>query len=152
MVDQQQQNQNAVNMRRIRGLLVKPHSQLRFAFMLFGAGLLFLVVLVAYLLLSFNSTIESLHAYYQIDASVIDRLQTALFSTIVMTVIFGVVLAAITFSAGIALSHRIFGPVVPFQRHLNNLIEGNYSSRVSLRKRDEFQELMISMNQLGRDT
>ena len=137
------------NLRSFENILVKPRAQLRYAFVLFGAGLLMMVMIVSYLLLSFNKTIETLHATYQIDAVVIDRLQMSLYSTLVMVIIFGAVIAAVTISIGIALSHRIFGPVVPIQRHIQSLIEGRYESRLNLRKNDEFQELMSSLNTLA---
>lgn len=46
------------------------------------------------------------------------------------------------------VSHRIFGPTIPFRRHIQSLIDGDYTVRVQLRKRDEFQDLAEALNQL----
>ncbi len=135
--------------RSLSNILVEPKGQLRYAFMLFGAGILMMITIVTYLLLSFNKTIEALHALYQVDGAVIDHLQMSLYSTLVMVIIFGVVLAAVTISIGIALSHRIFGPIIPLKRHVEALIAGQYESRVQLRKKDEFQDLATELNRLA---
>jgi HAMP domain-containing protein len=51
--------------------------------------------------------------------------------------------------AWLILSHRIFGPSVPIRRMIRELNEGNYSTRISLRKYDEFKELAADLNQLA---
>ena len=140
---------SGAELRSIANILVEPKGQLRYAFFLFGAGIFMMMVIVIYLLLSFNKTIESLHALYQIDGAVIDHLQLSLYSTLTMVVIFGFILAAVTISIGVALSHRIFGPIVPLKRHVESLIEGKYQSRVQLRKKDEFQDLAVELNRLA---
>ena len=85
------------NTRRIKSVLIKPQSQLKYAFFLFGGGLLLLVILLSYLLLSFNESLENLHAVAQIDSLALDHLQLSLLSLVMMTLISGVVLAALTF-------------------------------------------------------
>jgi HAMP domain-containing protein len=137
------------NNRSLRGLLVQPRSQFRYAFLMFGGGLFILVGLISYFMFSLLRTLEALSARYAIEPAVIEQMQRAILSTFVMTAIFGTVLAAITFSAGLAISHRVFGTMVPFSRHLTSLIHGDYSSRVDLRKKDEFQELKILLNTLA---
>ncbi len=140
---------SGADLRSIANILVEPKAQLHYAFFVFGAGMFMMMVIVIYLLLSFNKTIESLHALYQIDGAVIDHLQLSLYSTLTMVVIFGFILAAVTISIGVALSHRIFGPIVPLKRHVESLIDGKYHSRVQLRKKDEFQDLAFELNRLA---
>lgn len=59
------------------------------------------------------------------------------------------VLGTLTFCFWLIYSKRIFGPMVPFRKHIRELCEGNYSSRIRLRKRDEFKELAEELNRLA---
>ncbi len=46
-------------------------------------------------------------------------------------------------------SHRIFGPLVPIRRQVENLRNGNFSEQVTLRKYDEFKDLADNLNGLA---
>ena len=50
---------------------------------------------------------------------------------------------------GVRLSNRIYGPLVPMLRHIQNLKQGIYSSRVVLRQNDELIELRDALNELA---
>ena len=47
------------------------------------------------------------------------------------------------------VTHRYYGPLVGIKRFINNLIKGDYSCRVSIRKNDELQYLVQHLNQLA---
>jgi len=49
----------------------------------------------------------------------------------------------------IMYSHRIFGPTVPIRRHIGALLSGDYQSRITLRKRDEFKDIAMDLNRLA---
>ena len=49
----------------------------------------------------------------------------------------------------IIFSHRYFGPIVAFKRHSVALKDGSYSSRIKLRKGDEFNDLAHELNDLA---
>lgn len=51
--------------------------------------------------------------------------------------------------AWVIYSHRIFGPTVPIKRHLDNLINGRYDSRITLRPGDEFKDIADQLNVLA---
>lgn len=46
-------------------------------------------------------------------------------------------------------SHRTVGPIYRFEKQLEALKAGDYSSRIRLRKRDEFENMEGLFNQLG---
>lgn len=46
-------------------------------------------------------------------------------------------------------SHRTVGPIYRFEKQLEALRDGDYSSRIRLRKRDEFENMEGLFNQLG---
>jgi signal peptidase II len=48
----------------------------------------------------------------------------------------------------IFISHRIAGPVYKFERIINSLTQGKDVDEIKLRKRDEFYELALAINNL----
>ncbi|MBC62520.1 MAG: hypothetical protein CMP11_08680 [Zetaproteobacteria bacterium] len=57
--------------------------------------------------------------------------------------------AIVLFSLVLKFTHRYYGPLVSIDRFLKNLIEGQYSTRVSIRKKDELQSLVKRLNELA---
>lgn len=55
----------------------------------------------------------------------------------------------ITLFMSVRLSHRIYGPLVSIHAFLDQLIEGDFSNRVNLRKKDELKELVDKLNRLA---
>jgi signal transduction histidine kinase len=45
-------------------------------------------------------------------------------------------------------SHRLFGPIVAIERHVNNLCQGIYTSKITLRNYDEWKEIARGLNQI----
>jgi methyl-accepting chemotaxis protein len=54
-----------------------------------------------------------------------------------------------TYALWVFYSHAIFGPKVPLERHVGKLIEGDFSSRIHLRRTDEFKKLAADLNRLA---
>jgi Tfp pilus assembly protein PilX len=48
------------------------------------------------------------------------------------------------------VTHRIFGPMVPIRKHIQNLKKGDFESRIHLRKKDHFHELAEDLNELAK--
>jgi len=55
----------------------------------------------------------------------------------------------ITVAVSIFFTHRLVGPTYAFRRHIRELKNGNYGSRVVLRKGDAFQEVAEDLNDLA---
>lgn len=49
----------------------------------------------------------------------------------------------------IAYAHRLVGPMVPFRRHIEALKNGDYGSRIHLRKQDAFGDVAEDLNELA---
>lgn len=139
----------ASNRRTIHGLLVQPHKQLGFSFLYLCVGVISIAGLMYYLLFLLESNFAKIVLAYSIssDAAQVmyDGFQVSRICLGVMTLI---IIAAALY-AGLELSHRVFGPLVPFFRHVRELISGNYKSRVRLRERDEFQDFKDALNELA---
>lgn len=54
-----------------------------------------------------------------------------------------------TFIIAVLLTHRIYGPLVSISNFLDLLIKGDYSKRVTIRKKDELKELVSKLNKLA---
>ena len=57
-----------------------------------------------------------------------------------------ILIALISTAYHILLSHRIFGPLINFNRSLDALLEGDLRRKVTLRKRDYFREEATKTN------
>jgi len=142
---------NGQSRRSLKNILVKPREQLRYAFIFFGGGLAVMATYIILFLYYLNVTITNLASSYSIAPDVANTISTALLTASIATVVFSVTLTLIMFAAGVALSHRIFGPAVPMLRLLEELRSGNFKARGHLRKRDEFQDVMDELNALAGD-
>ena len=60
-----------------------------------------------------------------------------------------VLFVAVIFGSTAVLIHRLAGPLVPMERVLERLAEGDFSARANLRKHDEFQELAERINAIA---
>lgn len=134
-----------MNRRKIKHILVKSGAQLRL-FYPFAVLLIVNVLtwMAAYWWISTPAAANS--------TSEIVRLETAhyLASNLVVVGLVGVTLSGLlTFIFWLTLSHRIFGPEVPILRQLDQMIAGNFQSRIRLRRRDEWMEVANRINQLS---
>ncbi|MBI2602340.1 MAG: hypothetical protein HYW48_04725 [Deltaproteobacteria bacterium] len=61
-------------------------------------------------------------------------------------------LAFLLINVGITIiyTHRMVGPTVAFRRHIGKLRQGDYTSRIFLRKGDAFQEVADDLNELAK--
>lgn len=71
-----------------------------------------------------------------------DKIKMVMFIQLSFIVILALILWAL-------YSFRIFGPQVAIERHVQALIDGDYSARVHLRRHDEFIELAERLNRLA---
>jgi hypothetical protein len=137
------------NRRTLHGLLIQPHKQLGFVFIYIGGGMLALVAIMFYLLSLLDHNFTQLAHVYNIAPDVAQAMHDSLRNARITLGIPTLVILVLTFYAGLRLSHRVFGPFVPFFRHINELKSGNYASRVHLRDGDEFQDFKDALNELA---
>jgi hypothetical protein len=135
--------------RSIHSLLIEPHKQLGFAFLYIGGGVMALSILMFYLLQILDNNFTQLVPVYNIAPeaaqAMYDSLRTAKLALGILTA----VIVVATFYGGIKLSHKVFGPFVPFFRQVEELKSGNYSSRIHLRDGDEFRDFGQALNDLA---
>jgi nitrate/nitrite-specific signal transduction histidine kinase len=75
--------------------------------------------------------------------------QNNILSSLMMVVGGGLVLVIIQIVLlTVFFSHKIAGPIYRFEKACNNMIEGNYSTEIKLRKGDEMQNLAELLNEV----
>ena len=135
--------------RQLKGKLVNPRAQLRFSLFLVAGALLILVLFSAVVIFALNRTIVSLELSEGLQPAISLALRKSFTLTLTLVFILAGLLSALAVLLGIHVSHRVFGPLVPLRRHIDELKRGNFASRVQLRKNDELVELQDSLNDLA---
>ncbi|MES2855648.1 MAG: hypothetical protein V4692_07285 [Bdellovibrionota bacterium] len=135
--------------RDINNIFVNPRQQLKYAFIFFGGAIGLMCLYIVFFLYYLNSTIGSLANTFAISPEVAESLSRAIFTASISLLAFSGTLTLIMFAAGIALSHRLFGPMVSINRLIDQLVAGDYKARGSLRKKDEWHDVMDRLNTLA---
>jgi HAMP domain-containing protein len=138
--------------RSLRNLLIEPFKQVRFGLYILAITLSFLVICSLILV---NSFIEQYRHVLTIFNVVDPRLRwefiadEIFYANIFRLVVCFSIFALVLFSTVFKLTHRFYGPIVALKRTLVELNNGNYATRVRLRKKDELQEIASGLNTLA---
>lgn len=127
-----------------RRYLIRPSFQLRLAFNLF-----FFIVLYSFIigcLLFLPLFLESRAAINFEEQARITEITLYLNARLLIAVFLVAVLAG---THAVFYSHRVVGPVNRFEAMLNELLNGNYSTRIKIRRKDEFKEIEVLLNRLA---
>lgn len=135
--------------RKITGIVIKPKQQFLVASYFFCTFFVVIALLITYFVSSIERMILVLKGTYQIDPELIASFEGYLNNSVWILCCSLFLFAIIGFFMWLKLSHRIFGPLVPISRHITELKNGNYASRVQLRKNDFMMELKDELNQLA---
>lgn len=114
--------------------IAEPRQQARLTSWMLGISLLFLALVIG----------NSYAAYGSLIGSALATVPTILVPDILLQTQHYIVVSAVLagsyaiamVAASIAFVHRLTGPVVAFERHVDSLKRGDYSARVFLRDND----------------
>jgi nitrogen fixation/metabolism regulation signal transduction histidine kinase len=134
--------------RTFRGMFVAPRAQFMLCALLSG-GFVLLGLFIIFAMVGFNHSVEQLRRTFQLDTDTANLITGHIFLYLRIALSLAVFFAVSGIAAGIALSHRIYGPMVPILAHVKRLVSGNYKSRANLRENDEFSELVSELNALA---
>lgn len=135
--------------RTLRATLIEPFKQISMGIYLTGMTLTFIAALLALVLRFFWEQYEQLMRLFEISDPATKWelvLNDVFYSniTIIGFTCLGFVL--LLMATVVRVTHRYYGPIVSINRFLDGIIEGDYSHRVSIRKGDELQDLVIKLN------
>lgn len=137
------------NKRYIKNFILRPVTQFRYVFLIFSILLLGLGFFQSFVMFNFGQTVVHAAEEYNLQGEVVQDIRESLAlarNVLIMSFVF---VWAASIILGLYITHRFLGPAVQIRRLIEDLKEGRYSSRVSLRKGDEFQDLMADMNGLA---
>lgn len=132
-----------------KGLFVRPRQQFKYAFLLVAGGVLAQSIVIGFMAYFINSTITSVVDNHKLDPEVGASITQAITLSMSLLLVVAVAFALVAVLIGVKLSHRIYGPLVPFNRHIDKLKDGYYSARMNLRRTDDLVELKDALNGLA---
>jgi len=126
--------------RSLKNLLVNPERQIHY-------GSLFLAIAIAVHALACSLMYLLYNAW---QAKAIEAGASSMYMLMFGMVVMYGLLFGFAFVLGLVISHRIYGPLVNFERHFQQLIAGDFSGRIVLRKNDDtkLKQLADTVNEL----
>ncbi len=135
--------------RKLSNFMLQPLLQIRLGLYSILLSLAFCLALVAIFYINFYKFYDLVLELTDLREEVTDILQSYVRGLIGWVVVGTTVYFFITVAVSIFFTHRLVGPTYAFRRHIRELKNGNYGSRVVLRKGDAFQEVAEDLNDLA---
>ena len=135
--------------RKLSNFMLQPLLQIRLGLYSILLSLAFCLALVGIFYVNFNKFYDLVLELTDLREEVTDILRSYVSGLIGWLAIGTTVYFFITVAVSIFFTHRLVGPTYAFRRHIRELKNGNYGSRVVLRKGDAFQEVAEDLNDLA---
>ncbi len=135
--------------RKTSNLVLQPHLQLKLPVYLLGLTFCFAVLFTLHGYVTYDRLYEIVlqHTDAPEYFERVIQAQTANFKAVSASMGIAYVLLMLTIS--ILYTHRLVGPTVAFRRHVESIRNGDFSSRIVLRKNDAFLEVARELNELA---
>ena len=146
---QKLQSADSLPRRTPQGTLIRPRQQLRYAMMMICGGILVQTFLTAFVAYFINRSVTEITIIHGMDPNVSATITHSIIQAMVTMMVVACALGTGAILIGVKLSHRIYGPMIPFTRHIEELKAGNYTSRIRLRKTDDLVEIQEALNDLA---
>ncbi len=141
--------QRVGNQRKVRNFLLQPLLQLQLAIYTVGLTVVFSAILIAVTYFSFKQTYELILDVTNLPQDVADLVNEYVVNSAGWLAGAILLYLVINILITIFLTHRMIGPTIAFRRHIRALMDGNFSSRIHLRKGDAFVEVAEDLNSLA---
>lgn len=138
--------------RSLRSTLVEPFKQIKLGIYIIGISIGFIAIVGTLIVLAFMQQYEQLMEIFQVVSqdSQWELIQNSVFEANIIRIAIAMVIYITTLFVVIFwATHRFYGPLVSISRFVDSITDGDYSSRVSVRKRDELQDLVGKLNQMA---
>ena len=138
--------------RTFRYLLIEPFSQIKLGVYVIAITLIFLGLLSAFFVNSFNEQYQHVMEIFRVvDPKFQWQLVTndIFYTNVVrfgaLTVVFILSLFLVIFR----VTHKYYGPLVAIERFVEAITDGDYDQRVVIRKGDELQVVVEKLNKMA---
>ncbi len=138
--------------RSLRNLLIEPFKQVKFGLYMLVLNLAFLAASAFILVKSFFEQYDHVLSIFQVVdpkmrwSFIADEV---FYSNVYRLLLCIFLFSLIFFFTVLKLTHSYYGPLIALNRFIDELKEGNFSSRVKLRKSDELQTIASNLNELA---
>lgn len=132
-----------------KGLVVRPREQFRYAFLIIGTSVIVQAGIVLLFMHAIQIQLGEIFSAYRISPEAGAVIIHSIVYLLVITFVASLGCALLAMAAGLKLSHRIFGPLVPINRQIEALVAGNYAARITLRDKDDLNEIRDGLNLLA---
>jgi methyl-accepting chemotaxis protein len=127
-----------------KNFLIKPGYQIKITITVVLSFIIYSIILA---LILFYPLAQEFYASADIHEQAIISTQVLSLHTRLWPAIF--VVAILMGIQIILTSHRIFGPIYRFEQTIKGYLTGDFSTRITLRKYDEFKEMEALLNELA---
>lgn len=148
MSDHNQQRKN----RLLTSIIIDPFRQIKFGVYMIIISLAFVISSACIFVSAFYDQYNHVMGIFNIVDPEIQWeiiLNDVFYTNAIRLLIFFIVFLISIFFIVFRLTHRYYGPLVSIERFVEDMTEGNYRSRVSIRSKDELQDLVTKLNNLA---
>jgi methyl-accepting chemotaxis protein len=138
-----------ISRRKTINLLLQPNLQLKLPLYVLLLTLMFALLLWAVLCQGFEGFYEFLMLQSNVGEQIGPIIKYQTNAVIMVLSVMTIAYVILIIGLSVVYLHRLVGSTIAFSRHVRALRNGEYSSRIKLRKNDAFWELAQDMNDLA---
>ena len=138
--------------RNLRSLLVEPFKQIKFGLYVIGISVAFVVACAGMFVVAFREQYQHVMSIFNVvdPNQQWDLVTNEVFRTNAIRIGFVfVAYLVVLFGVVFRLTHRYYGPLVSVERFVNDITEGRYNKRATIRTNDELQRLVARLNRMA---
>jgi HAMP domain-containing protein len=138
--------------RNFKSLVIDPFKQMKFGLYVIGISIMFLAIFSYLFVDAFTDQYQHVMGIFNVvdpnlkwelvtnDVFKANAIRVGVFFTLYISVLFWVVFR---------LTHRYYGPLISIQRFVNQMKNGEYHQRCTIREKDELHTLVNSLNEMA---
>ncbi len=138
--------------RKLRNTVIEPFKQFKIGVYIIITTFVFIVCAGYLFMSSFWQQYQHVMSIFEVvDPNLQWEMVTndVFFANIIKVSALFLLFMLLTMAMVFKLTHRYYGPLVSIEKFVDQVADGDYSSRVSLRKRDELQRLATKLNTMA---
>ena len=138
--------------RKIKNTVIEPFKQFKIGVYIVVTTFIFIVCAGYLFMSSFWQQYQHVMSIFEVvDPNLQWEVITndVFFANIIKVAALFLLFMLITMAMVFKLTHRYYGPLVSIEKFVDQVAEGDYSSRVALRKKDELQRLATKLNTMA---
>ncbi|MBQ49949.1 MAG: hypothetical protein CMP10_21395 [Zetaproteobacteria bacterium] len=135
--------------RRLRNILLQPLVQVKLGMYSICLAFLFSIVIMTLLYMNFYRFYDMVLELTDLREEVSMLLQGYIMDATGWLLTTVIVYLIMNIAISVYYTHRLVGPTYAFRRHIDLLRNGEFDSRVQLRKGDAFEEVANDLNDLA---